>query len=239
MRQFSFVFLWLLVFIMPWQDIFAIPGLASGAKLLGLVAFLLGLVSALFSGQVKLPLALVWVALFGGWCAISTEWTTDREMAMSRALSYAQLLTFVWLICQLADSPPRMKWRLRACVLGTAMTVANIYLGYVLAGVPINEEGEVRYTAVGTDNNAMAGFCALSMLFAYYLIARREKHAFELPNWFYWGFIIVSAVAILLTGSRAGRFPAVSPALCSWAGCGRSTGKFASDWLHAWGLSGS
>ena len=43
MRLLSFVFLWLLIFIMPWEGLFAIPGLTSAARILGLLTFLLGL----------------------------------------------------------------------------------------------------------------------------------------------------------------------------------------------------
>ena len=32
----------------------------------------------------------------------------------------------------------------------------------------------------------------MSILFAFYLITRREKTGFELPDWFYWGFIVVA-----------------------------------------------
>ena len=48
MRQIGFPFLWILVLIMPWEDIFVIPGLASVSIVLGAVTFLLGLVGILF-----------------------------------------------------------------------------------------------------------------------------------------------------------------------------------------------
>jgi len=204
MRKISFPFLWLLVFIMPWEDIFAIPGLTSLAKIFGMLAFLLGLTGALFSGRVRLPFVLVWVALFSGWCAVSSQWAPDPEMPLQRAATYVLLLTFVWLICELADDPKRLKSLMRACVLGTAMIVVNTYLGYVHAGVPLNTEGEVRYTAEGANANLVAFFCSLSILFAFYLITRRKKGGFELPDWFYWGFIVAASLAVLLTGSRAG-----------------------------------
>ena len=91
-----------------------------------------------------------------------------------------------------------------AFVLGTAMTVANMYVNYIHAGVPLNTEDEVRYTAATANANGLACYCCLGILFAFYLITRRTNTGFELPNWFYWGFIVFAGVAIPLTGSRAG-----------------------------------
>ena len=79
----------------------------------------------------KLPLALVWVALFSGWCAVSAQWSPEPEVAVVRAGTYLQLLLFVWLMCELADKPQRLKSLMRAFVLGTSMMVVNLYLGYV------------------------------------------------------------------------------------------------------------
>ena len=205
MRQISFVFLWLLILIMPWEEMFAIPGLATMAKILGVFAFLFGLTSVVISGRVKFPLALVWLALFIGWCLASTQWALDPEAPLERAQTYVLLLTFVWLVCQLADNPKRLKSLMRAFVLGMVILLANMYLGYIGAGVPINSgDDEVRYTAVSANHNDLAIFCCLGILFAFYLITRREKTGFELPNWFYWGYIVAASLAIPLTGSRAG-----------------------------------
>ena len=41
-------------------------------------------------------------------------------------------------------------------------------------------------------------------MFSFYLVTRREKTGFELPNWFYWGFIVAAGIAALRTGSRGG-----------------------------------
>jgi O-antigen ligase len=209
MRQISFVFLWFVVLVMPWEDIFAIPGLTSFAKILGICAVLSGLAGALFSGRLRLPYALGWVVLFSAWCAISARWAPehhgpDMEMPLRRAISYLLLLSFVWLIFSTVDNPKRLRSLMRACILGTSMMVANMYLGYLHAGVPLNTDTEVRYSAEGANENGVAFFCSLSILFAFYLITRREKSGLELPKWFYWGFIVAAGLAVPLTGSRAG-----------------------------------
>jgi hypothetical protein len=204
MRQITFVFLWFLILIISWEALFAIPELPTLSRIAGMFTVLLGVASALVSGRLRFPLPLVWIALFAGWCAVSSGWAPDPAMSKQRATTYVLLLALVWLICEFADDPKRLKALMRAFLLGTSMMVLNMYLGYVHAGVPLNVEGEVRYTAASTNANGFALFCNLGILFAFYLITRREKNGFELPNWFYWGFIVAAGVAIPMTGSRAG-----------------------------------
>ncbi|MEI8372058.1 MAG: O-antigen ligase family protein [Planctomycetota bacterium] len=204
MRQISFVFLWLLILIVPWEERSTIPGLASFAKILGLVVFLLGLTTVLVSGRVKFPFALVWLTLFAGWCAASTLWAINPGMALHRVHTYVLLLAFVWLISTQTDNPKRLKAIIRAFVLGTAVMVINQYLGFFHAGVDLNTEESARFTAFATDANLFACTCSMGILFAFYLITRLERTGFELPNWFYWGFIVAFGIAVLLSGSRAG-----------------------------------
>jgi O-antigen ligase len=204
MRQLSFVLLWILIMIIPWEGLFAIPGLTTSAKILGVLTFFTGLAGALLSGRVRFPRALICLVLFIGWCALSAQWAPHPEAALDRAETYALLSTLVWLICQLADNPKRLKSLIRAFVLGIAMIVANMYFGYLHAGLPVNSPDYVRYTADTTDANGFALFCGLGILFAFYLIRQREKTGFELPNIFYWGFIIAAGLAIPLSGSRTG-----------------------------------
>ena len=49
-------------------------------------------------------------------------------MALQRTRTFVLLLTFVWLICQLANDTNRLKWLMRAFILGTAILIANLYL---------------------------------------------------------------------------------------------------------------
>ncbi len=204
MRQLTFVLLWILIFVIPWEGIFAIPGLTTASKVLGVLAFGSGLAGALLSGKFRFPLALIWPGLFSAWCAVSIQWAPSSEMALGRAQTYVLLLTLVWLICQFADTPKRLKWLMRAFVLGIALIVSNMYFGYLHAGVPVNNWDLVRYTADATDANGFALFCNLGILFSFYLIRRREKTGFELPDFFYWGFIVAAGLAIPMSGSRTG-----------------------------------
>lgn len=204
MKTIAFFLLWLLVMIGPWEGIFVIPGFSSGSKLLGALTAAAGLLVVLITGRLRFPLPLMFVGLFCGWCVLSATWAMNPEGALSKASTYLLLLTFTWLICQLADTPKRLKSLLRACLVGIAMMVVNSYVNYMHMGVAVSAGGEVRVAAETSNDNGMAHFCSIGILIAFYLATRREKSGFELPNWCYWTFIVAAGLAIPLTGSRAG-----------------------------------
>ena len=180
MRLLSFVFLWLLIFIMPWEGLFAIPGLTCGQDP-WIAHFFVGAGGRVPFRPIAIPTRAVWIALFTGWCMASIQWAADPEAAIQRAGTYLLLLTFVWLILNLVNSPQRLKAIMLAFVLGTAMTVANMYVNYIHAGVPLNTEDEVRYTAATANANGLACYCCLGMLFAFYLITRPRTPALNCP----------------------------------------------------------
>ena len=70
--------------------------------------------------------------------------------------------------------------------------------------MPRSSDDWVRFTAETTNANGFAFYCSLGILFAFYLITRREKTSFEFPAWLYWTFIVAAGLAIPLTGSCAG-----------------------------------
>jgi O-antigen ligase len=204
MQSASYLFLWLLTFIMPWEEMFIIPGVASFAKALGVGAVFCGAAALFISGRPKFPIVLIWPALFVVWCCLSISWAADSEKSLGQTQTYVLLLTLVWLVCQFTDNPKRLKGLMRALVLGITMMVANTYLGHVSPAQFADEDVEVRVTAENADANAVAFLCALGIMFSFYLLTRREKSGFELPKWFYWGFIVAASLAALRTGSRGG-----------------------------------
>jgi O-antigen ligase len=213
MRSLAFILLWLLVLIIPWEGNFVIPGLVSFARFLGLLAFACGLLGIFASGRLKAPpLPLLPFMAYIGWCFLSLSWAMDPESALSISQTYVLLLIFVWLVQELTDTPKRLNGLLRAFVLGNAIMVADVYLSYLHAGISLSERALVRATAEHANANGVAICCALSIVFAYYLIVNRQKPSFELPKWFYWGSIVAAGLAIPLTGSRGGTLSAIPAA---------------------------
>ncbi len=204
MHTISLFFLCLLVTIVPWEENFVIPGLVSAARILGLLAFALGILKVMIRGGLRTPpRAMIWFALFIVWCMLAASWSIDPEATFERATTYVLLFTFVWLIWEVADTPGRQRTLMRAFVVGTAVLVFNVYLNSVGHGVSFND-GEGRATAQHANPNGVAIMCCMAIQFAFFLITRREKGKFELPDWFYWGFIAAAGIAIPMTGSRVG-----------------------------------
>ena len=111
MQSASFLFVWLLAFIMPWEGMFTIPGFATFAKLLGIGAVAFGAAAVFASGRPRFPIVLIWPTLFVAWCCLSISWAADPEKAMEHSQTYVLLLTFAWLVCQFTDNPKRLKAR--------------------------------------------------------------------------------------------------------------------------------
>jgi O-antigen ligase len=200
MNTIALFFLCLLAAIVPWEENFYISEFVSTARILGLLAFGLGVLKVLFSGRMRIPpLLLVWFALFIAWCLLAVNWSIIPEATLSKAITYVLLFSLVWLTWELADTPARQKWIMRAIVFGTAVLIFNVYLNFLGHGL-----SEQRATAESANPNGVATAACLGILFALFLITRREKGQFELPNWIYWGFIAAAGIVIPLTGSRAG-----------------------------------
>src|SRR5580704_15803013 len=53
----AFAFLWLLVFAIPWEDAVTIPGFGTGTRLIGITAFVLGVIAVIERGRVRHPIA--------------------------------------------------------------------------------------------------------------------------------------------------------------------------------------
>ena len=204
MRSIALFSVCLVVAIVPWEENFVIPGLASTARLLGVLAIVLGILKVLINFRLRRPpRAMVWVVLLIGWCLLAMNWSIKPGFTLERAITYTLLLIFMWLIWDLADTPRRQKWIMRAFILGMVVVISNSYLRFVGIGLAMSGE-EYRAGAERTDVNQLAFQACFAIQFALFLITRREKGALELPNWFYWGFIAAAGVAVLLTGSRSG-----------------------------------
>jgi O-antigen ligase len=204
MIRISLLSLCLLVAIVPWEENFVIPGVVSMSRVVGLVALGLGIVKVMSSGRLRpIPREMIWFALFIGWCMLALNWSISSEETGSRIITYVLLFAFVWLIWEVADTPQRQKALMRAFVAGTAVLVFNVYLRSVGLGLSLtNDEG--RATAASANPNGVAIMCCMAIQYAFFLITRREKGKFELPNWLLWGFIVAAGIAIPMTGSRAG-----------------------------------
>jgi O-antigen ligase len=194
------------VFSIPTEQGVAIPGVGSLSRMIGIVAFAFTLLSLLDRGGIGLrapSLFLIVSTLFLAWVAASTLWSVVPSISQARAIQFAQLVVFSWMVHQVATDDGRRNLLFQAFVLGC----------YVMVGVALaNSFGPNRggYRDVAFPANSFAISAALAIPMAWSLV--RQAHyapiGFRILNAAY---PAVAAVAVVLAASRGGL---ITAAIC-------------------------
>jgi O-antigen ligase len=200
------------IFVTPWDESVPLLGGFLIGRWLGLLA--LG-VAALWIGVTgrfrRISTMHYALASLAGWSALSILWTADWDSTLTRAGTYLQLLTAVWLIWEVAATESRVLGLLQCYVLGTYVssvsTIVNFIQGRTAAQLA-NAKGYSawdlpRYTISGVNENDLGVMLALSIPMAFYLVARQKQRLIRCICWLQ---LVVATTAILLTGSRGALF---------------------------------
>jgi O-antigen ligase len=199
MPKVAYFFLWIFAFAMPWENAIVIPGFGTVSRVVGLAAFGIGVVSVLDSGRFRVPAVQhILMGLFVTWVGLTYFWSFDPARTRIAVVTFAQLLTMVWLIWQFAQTYQKQILLLRAFVLGTVVSSIAIVLAF-LSG-PTSESYYGRYTGLGFNPNDLALILALSLPISLYLAARDEGLRFRV--WLYGAHLVLALAAILLTAAR-------------------------------------
>jgi O-antigen ligase len=195
----AFAFLWLMVFAIPWENALMVPGVGTIARLIGILAGVLGTVAIVENRRVNLPgPGHVLMALFVLWGTASYFWTIDPEETLKAVGSSAQLFVMVWLVWELASRESEQKRLMQAYVLGTCVSGIDTVYRYFFHLESIKFVS--RYTSTGLNPNDLALIMALSIPVSYYLAIQNEG----LMAWVYRGQLVLAGTTILLTASRDG-----------------------------------
>jgi len=198
MRNTAFALCWCFVFVVPWENVVQLPVLGSLPHLVGMVAFVVGVLHILARGSVR-PLSWfhVLALLFVIWAGVSGFWSIDPVATRARLPTYVQLIVLAWLIWELAPSPERQRALLQAYVLGAC--VAALATGYnYLSGLSF-EADAARFTALSSNPNELGVTLVLGLPMAWYLSLSqpRRRHA-----WLWHIYMPLGITATLLTASR-------------------------------------
>src|SRR5436190_135231 len=214
LNQVAYTILGAFVFVIPWDESVPLLGGFSMGRWLGLLAFGVTVLWIGQTGRVRRISAMhCALASLAGWSAISALWTADWDSTITRAGTYLQLLTAVWLIWELATTESRVLSLLQCYVLGTYISSISTIVNYVqgrtaaeLAGAKGFTVWEApRYTINGVNENDLGVILALSIPMTFYLAARRKRLLTKCICWLQLGAV---AIAVLLTGSRGALFAA-------------------------------
>lgn len=196
---FAVVALWLLclfVFAVPLENSIVIPGFGTISRIIGLVAFVAGIVSIVESGKFRTPiLPHLMMVLFVVWVSLSFFWTISPDDTTEEIISYVQLIAMVLLIWAEAPKPEQQQRLMRAYIIGAgALAVATILQ---------NESSVVgvRQGAFNMNPNDIGLRIVLSVPMALYLSAVDKRPIWP---WIYRAEVIAASCGLFFTASRGG-----------------------------------
>ena len=191
----AFASLWLFAFAIPWEDAIKIAGIGTSARLVGMVAVVLGVLAIVEKGRLRRPAAgHLMLALFVVSAAASYLWSLFPEGTLGQTITYVQLLALVWLIWELAPGAEQQKRLMQAYVLGTFVSGIDTIHKFLSHQESVYQ----RYAGAGLDANDLGLMMALSIPVSYHLLIREKGRM----AWVYRLQLVLAVATILLTASR-------------------------------------
>ncbi len=196
---FAIVALWLLalfVFSVPLENSIVIPGIGTIGRIIGLVAFVAGIVAVVESGKFRTPIVPhLMMVLFVVWVCMSYFWTIGAEETTEEMLSYVQLIAMVLLIWAEAPKPDQQQRLMRAYILGAGVLA--------VATVLTNQSSSVgvRQGAFHMNPNDIGLRIVLAVPMALYLTVVDKRPIWP---WIYRAVVVAAACGVFYTASRGG-----------------------------------
>jgi O-antigen ligase len=190
----TFGLLFLFVLAIPLENAVVLPGVGTFGRLVGLAAFVAGVLAVVERGHVRGPSVIHIVMLvFVVWASITYFWTFSPENTTEELLSYVQFLVMAWMIWEFA---PRHEERVRlmqAYLIGTGISALGALLHIGVTAT------YTRNSAFNMNPNDVGLRLALSVPMSIYL-ASSDKQDFRV--WLYRAHSVLAACALFMTGSR-------------------------------------
>src|SRR5579871_6378877 len=93
LTSFAFFLLWLFVFSLPLENSIIVPGIGTAGRILGLAAFVAGLLSLMEVGKVRPPMLVhLLMAAYVAWASMTYFWSMADDNSLEQTVSYVQLL---------------------------------------------------------------------------------------------------------------------------------------------------
>jgi O-antigen ligase len=188
-----------LIFTIPWEGAFHLPGLGTAATIMGLVVGACWLVTIVVTGRMREPIPYLFaLAVFVAWIALTTFWSANPAESLGAVLLWLQTLLLVYILWDLYRTKPALRAGLQAYVLGAYTAVFGAVLNY-FGSNPFYSHQD-RYSLGDTNPDGYGFIVALGVPLACYLAASAEMpKIFRLLNY---GYIPVAFLGIALSGTR-------------------------------------
>jgi O-antigen ligase len=195
-RKASFCFLWILIFVIPWENAVVISGFGTFSRAVGIPAFGMALLAILERGTLRaLSLQQAIMLLFLVWGGLTYFWSSAPSDTITSIFTFVQLFTMVWLIWEFAQTRGEQLLLLRAYSLGSVVSSVAALTGF------LKESGlHSRYSGLNFYPGDLAFILALAIPISMYLAVQERRKTLV---WVYGVATVLAFCAIVLTASRA------------------------------------
>ena len=214
MRRVAYYLALAFVLSVPWESGLQLGPIGTVAKVLGVVAGTVWLISAIARGSIR-PLDTFHKAyfLFLVWAGLTFFWSIAPGSTWHELLTYTQLFLMVLLLWDLLDTRKKVETAVQAYVLGAFVTSGSIianYLSSPRARFPAHD----RVNALGYKIDGIALIVAIALPAAWYLAAgptwSNRRLALRILNFAYIPF---GGMALVLTGTRGATLATIPTAI--------------------------
>lgn len=205
-RKAAFLFLWVLLFVIPWENAVVIHGFGTISRVVGIPAFGMALLAILECGTLRTLAPPQMIMLFFlVWGGFTYFWSFEPSATVTAIYTFVQLFMLVWLIWEFAQTRRQQLLLLRAYTLGSIISSAGTLLGF------FNNTGlqSGRYSGLGFNAGDLALILALSIPISLYLAVQERRTTLV---WVDGAATVLAFCAIILTASR-GSLIACTPTL--------------------------
>lgn len=195
-RKAAFFFLWMLIFVIPWENGVVIHGFGTLSRVVGIPAFGMALLAILECGTLRaLALQQMIMLFFLVWGGLTYFWSFSPSSTIVSIFTFIQLFTMVWLIWEFAQTRREQLLLLRAYSLGSIISSVATLTGFFNQNGP--QSG--RYSGLGFNPGDLAFVLALAIPISLYLAVRERK---KILVWVDGAATVLAFCAIVLTASR-------------------------------------
>lgn len=195
-RKAAFFFLWLLVFVVPWENGVVIHGFGTISRVVGILAFGVALLAVLESGTLRsLSVQHIIMFLFFFWASLTYFWSFDPSATAVSIYTFVQICVMVWLIWEFAQTRREQICLLYAYTAGALVSAVSALIGF-FRNTGLNNG---RYTGMGFNPGDLAFILALAIPISLYLAVQERR---KILVWLAGLTTVLSFCAIVLTASR-------------------------------------
>jgi O-antigen ligase len=193
-RKAAFLFLWMLIFVVPWENGVVISGFGTFSRAVGIPALGMALLAILERGTLRaLTLQQAIMLIFLVWGGLTYFWSSAPSDTITSIFTFVQLFTMVWLIWEFAQTRREQLLLLRAYSLGSVVSSVAALIGFFA------ETGQHSFYS-GLYPGDLGFILALAIPISLYLAVRERR---KILASVYGAATVLAFCAIVLTASRA------------------------------------